>query len=67
MGKENDTVQENEETEHEVEDEDGNGEEDNGSVHKSVCVDDSIIESVETVDKNEEEEPRENYDKLYHK
>ena len=57
----NNPVQENEETVHGIEGEAGTEEEDDKSIHKLVRGDDPSIESVETVD-DDEEEPRANYD-----
>ena len=51
MGEEDDSVQENEGTVHEIEDEDGTGEEDNKSVH-------SDSPSIQTVDDGDDKEPR---------
>ena len=62
---ENDPVQENGETVHEIEDEAGT-EKDNESAHKSVHVDNPSIESVETID-GEKEEPSAIYDELIYK
>ena len=61
---ENNPVQENEKTEHEIEDEAGT-ETDDESVHKSVQADDPSFESVETVN-DKEEQPSAIYDKLIH-
>ena len=61
---ENNPVQENEETVHEIEDEAGTGADDE-SVHKSERVEDPSIESVETVD-DEEEQPSKISNKLIH-
>ena len=64
-GGQNDPVQENKETVHEIEDETGS-EADDDSVHKSVQTDNPSIESVETIDDEEEQQSR-IYDKLIHK
>ena len=64
---ENDPVQENEETVHEIEDETSTEEDDDESVHKSVHGDDPSLGSVEIVDDyDEEDEPRANDNELDH-